>query len=100
MTLEQATERLLDAVSTGELAAIGEALDAREAALEQLAGETPSKELAGRVSAAIEAGEAAASALCDLKQRIGSESVRLKQIRAAFVRNLHIRPQPHLDCRG
>ena len=99
MTLEQATERLLTATAAQDLAAIEEALDARAAALQELAGQKPSKELARRVSAAIEAGNAAAGALCALKQRIGSESGRLKQIHC-FVRNLRAQPRPHLDYRG
>ena len=100
MTLEQITDQLFAAAAAQDLAAIGEALEARAAALEQLAAEEPSAELAGRIAAVIEAGEAAAVALCALKQRIGFESGRLKQIQSAFVRNPSVRPGSHLDCRG
>ena len=100
MTLEQADERTLNAVRSGDLAALQTALLARADAIEELSLAPASPRLAGRVSAAIEAGKIVEDALRAIKLRLGMEGARLAQFQTGFTTGLGAGPRRRLDCRG
>jgi hypothetical protein len=72
MTLQEATDRVIDAIEAENFEALSRALTARRAALQSV--ERPGIE-------AFEAGERAIRALKDLAQRIAFDSARLGQIK-------------------
>jgi hypothetical protein len=90
MTLESATQAVLDALASADLEALARAIEVRSAIIE--AGITPSAEV-------MEMGQRACWALEALKQRWAMESARLSQVRAGFGR-LPDETGARLDWRG
>jgi hypothetical protein len=95
--LEQATRRSIEATDAGDLAALKEALTARDVAIGELSGLAPSADLAARLDAAIQAGDAVHQALQTLKLRISFESGRLAQLQAGLVSGLGSSPDPYIE---
>jgi len=77
MTLEEANQQALAASERGDLNALDAALKARASAIASLAGAPPSQELAARLTAAIQAGEALSRSLFTLKARLLGRASRL-----------------------
>lgn len=104
MSLEHATGRVAAAVAAQDIEGINVALEARAAAIMELAGTAPSAELAdemvARLTAALQAGEAIHRDLSAMKLRIGFESARLAQFETGFVAGVRRRPSPRIDYRG
>jgi hypothetical protein len=98
--LDKSTQLAMGAVGVSDFAGLKQALKARAAAIAQLAGEPPSEDLAARIRSAIKAGEVLQRDLAALKQKIGIESARLAQLKAAFVTGLRAAPVRSVDYRG
>lgn len=82
MTLEQAGISALRAASHGDLEDLQIALDARDAAIAELANERATAEVHARLSTAAEIGNAIRDAIRAFKQRTAAEGSRLSQVQA------------------
>lgn len=91
MTLEQATQQMLEAIEAQDTEGLARALDARGVAI--ASGSHPTLEI-------LQAGERAASALAAWKQRLAFENARLDLLKAGIARTLSPRPNPRVNCRG
>jgi hypothetical protein len=100
ITLDTSTQLAMAALGVSDLAGLKQALKARAAAIAGLAGEPPSEDLAVQIRSAIKAGKALQRDLAALKQKIGLESARLAQLKAAFVTGLGAAPVRRVDFRG
>ena len=100
ITLDKSTQLAMAALGVSDLAGLKQALKARAAAIAGLAGEPPSEDLAVQIRSAIKAGEALQRDLAALKQKIGIESARLAQLKAAFVTGLRSVPVRRVDFHG
>jgi hypothetical protein len=100
MNIEQIHERALRAAQTDDVAGIQQALDARAQAIRELVKQPPSKELAGRMAAAIEAGNEIRRALLAIKYRAGSGNARLAQWKTGVAAGLGSGRKWEVDCRG
>lgn len=99
MTLEESNQLALRAAEKDDVEGIRLALEARAKAIRNLADAQPSEELAGRLRAAIEAGEDLHRGLLAIKYRLGLKSARLAQIRTGLAAGAPVR-RPAVDCRG
>jgi hypothetical protein len=100
MTIEQIHELALRAAQTDDVAGIRVALEARAEAIRELVGLPPSKELVGRMAAAIEAGNEIRRALLAIKYRAGLGNARLAQWKTGLAAGLGSGRRSEVDCRG
>jgi hypothetical protein len=100
ITLDKSTQLAMAALGVSDLAGLKQALKARASAIAGLAGEPPTEDLAVQIRSAIKAGKALQRDLAALKQKIGLESARLAQLKAAFVTGLGAAPVRRVDFRG
>jgi hypothetical protein len=80
ISIEQANAEALAAARAGDLVALEKALRARREAIEDLARQPASAQLAQRMRQAVEGGRAIQNELFLFKQRTGMESARLARI--------------------
>jgi hypothetical protein len=100
MTLEQATERALDAVNADDLDQLERALKDRAAAIRQTVTLPASPELAARLAAAITAGDAIRASLSGFRARTLLEIARLARLKASLGACAGPPPPTRINYRG
>jgi len=99
MTIEEAERSALNAALEGDLTALQAALQARRAAISELARQTPSGELANQLTCAIAGGNAIDRKLSTLKVRLRTNAARIAAIQAGCT-GIDAPSRTHIDCRG
>lgn len=84
MTLEQATQRAMEAANANDLDQLERALNDRAAAIKETVTLPASPELATRLSAALTAGDAIRTSLSGFRARTVLEIARLARLRASL----------------
>ncbi len=100
MSLNQISERAIDAADGGDLEALTRALTDREAAIAELADSTSPEEQATDLVAAIKDGKAIDAAIVAFKLRLRYERGQLDQLKSGLMAGVGSPLDPGISYRG